>query len=136
MTSLKCWNSGVESNGATFILLPSVSGFVSRVPGAFGREVSSNSFFRFASQLLVSNSASHDLFHDSGEALRISGFAIVIAESLFVKVPEQMERLNTDVGSVQTTLQETPEVLHCVRVNGPVRILDCVIDNGVLVVVR
>src|SRR5258706_5437229 len=33
MTSLKCWNSGVESNRAAFILSPSGYGFASRVLG-------------------------------------------------------------------------------------------------------
>src|SRR6266851_3555750 len=42
MTSLKCWNSGVESNGAAFILSPLEHGFVFRVPGAYGKEVASS----------------------------------------------------------------------------------------------
>lgn len=53
MTSLKCWNSGVESNGAAFILFPSVSGFVSRVPGASGKEVSSSNLLSLAGQFSI-----------------------------------------------------------------------------------
>jgi hypothetical protein len=38
MTPLKRLNSGVESNGAAFILFPLGRECVSRVPGAFGKE--------------------------------------------------------------------------------------------------
>src|SRR5665213_3278976 len=66
ITSLKCWNSGVESNGAAFILSPSGHEFASRVPGAFGKEGLSSTL-RFPGQLFVSQAASNNLFHDSGE---------------------------------------------------------------------
>src|SRR5437667_8560171 len=77
MTSLKCWNSGVESNGAAFILSPSVSGFVSRVPGAYGKEVSSSIAPRLACQLFVCDPATYDLLHDHSEPLCIGELPIV-----------------------------------------------------------
>src|SRR5205085_361517 len=40
-----------------------------------------------------------------------------------------------DVGAMQAALQETPEILHGVRVNIPIYVFNCVIDNRVLVVV-
>jgi hypothetical protein len=133
MTSLKRWNSGVESNGAAFILSPSVSGYVSRVPGAYGKEASSSAP-RFACRFLVSQSPSDDLLHDGAEALGVSSLAVVIAECLIVKIAEQVKWLHADIGSVQAALQEAPEVLHRVRVNVPVRVLNGVVDDGVLVV--
>ena len=67
MTSLKCWNSGVESNGAAFIRSPSVSGFVSRVPGASGKEASSSSLLSLAGQFSIPHAPSDNLFHDGGK---------------------------------------------------------------------
>ena len=74
-----------------------------------------------------------NLFHDGGETLRIRGLAVVIAERLFVQITEQMERLNADIGAMQTALEQAPEILHRVRVNIAVRIFDRMIDDGVLV---
>src|SRR5208283_1792568 len=66
-----------------------------------------------ASQLLVSNVPSDDLFHGGSEALTVVHvFPVVVAESLLVKITEQVEGLDADVGSVQAALLETPKVLH------------------------
>jgi hypothetical protein len=134
MTSLKCWNSGVESNGAAFILSPVERGYVSRDSGAYGKEVSSSSLLSLASKLCVRHAASYDLLHDSGEAFRVCGFAIVVAESLFVQIPEQVEGLHADIGAVQTAFKQAPEVLHSVRVNIAVDVFDGMVDDGMAVV--
>ena len=42
---------------------------------------------------------------------------MVVAVCLLVKIPEQVEWFDTHVGSVQTTLQQAPEVLHAVSVD-------------------
>lgn len=42
---------------------------------------------------------------------------VVVAESLFIQIPEQVEWFNADIGSLQTSLQETPIVFETVRVN-------------------
>jgi hypothetical protein len=136
MTSLKCLNSGVESNGAAFILSPSVSGFSCRVPGAYGKEGSSSSLLHLAGEFFIRHAASHNLFHDGGKTLRIRSLPVVIAKSLFVKITEQVKRFHADVGSVQATLQETPKVLHCVRVHVAIYVFNGMVDDGVLVVVR
>ena len=91
MTSLKCWNSGVESNGAAFILSPSGYGFVSRLLGAFGKEVASSIAPGFAGQFSVGNSASNDLLHDGGESLCVRALAVVITKRLFVNVAKQVK---------------------------------------------
>ena len=131
MTSLKCWNSGVESNGAAFILSPRGCGYASRVPGAYGEEVSSSTL-RFASQFLVRDPASDNLFHDTREPLRVRQLAGVETECLFVDVTEQVEGFDADVGSVEAPLQETPEVLHPVRVYVLIHVFDRVIDDRML----
>src|SRR5437016_13118851 len=45
-----------------------------------------------------------------------------------------MERLHAHIGSVQTALQQTPEVFHAIGVNFAVHIFNGVIDDGVVVV--
>jgi|HubBroStandDraft_1064217.scaffolds.fasta_scaffold22605_3 hypothetical protein len=135
MTVLKCANSGCASNSSA------VNGggmFSSRVlvsSMGIGPSAMSDYSFHLASQLLVGDTASHDLFHDSAEPLRIRQRTKVIPERLFVQVPKQVERLYADIGSMQSALQQTPEVLHRVRVDVAVHVLNSVVDNGVLVVV-
>src|ERR1017187_54890 len=81
-----------------------------------------------------------NLRHGHTEPLGIShGFsigvlAVVVAKRLLIDVPEQMERLYADIGPVQATLQETPEILHRVRMHVAIHVLHGMIDNGVLVV--
>ncbi len=55
--------------------------------------------------------------------------AIVVAEYLFIQVPEQVEWLNVDVCTLQSTLQETPEVLKPVRMNLPVNVAFRMVHN-------
>ena len=47
-----------------------------------------------------------------------------------------MERLDAEIGSVQTAFQEAPEILHGIGVDVPVHIFHGVIDDGMLVVSR
>lgn len=57
------------------------------------------------------------------EAKSIMGqFAEVVPEHLLVEIPEEMERLDAYVGSLESALQETPEILQSVRVNLPVNV--------------
>jgi len=134
MTVLKCWNSGCASNPSAVR-----GGTSSRAPVSsidIGPMSAMSDYpFHLASQLLVSNTASHNLFHNRTETFRVREGTEVIPETLFVQVPEQMERLDADVSPVQSALQETPEVLHRVRVNVAVHVLYGVVDDCVLVFV-
>ena len=94
MTSLKYWNSGVESNGAAFILSPSGYGVVFRVLGASEEEALSSVLGKFASQFLVGDAASNDLFHDASESFRVSKVPSVISKRLLVDVAKQVERFH------------------------------------------
>jgi hypothetical protein len=132
MISLKCWNSGVESNGAAFILSPVECGCVSRDSGAYGKEVSSSSLLSLSREFFVRHAPSYNLFHDGGETLRICRLAVVVAKRLFVKVAEQVERLDTDVCAVQAAFKRAPEILHRVGVDVAVHILDSMVNNSVL----
>ena len=59
-------------------------------------------------------------------------FAEVVAEHLFVKIAEQMERLDADVGSFQSALEEAPEVFESVGVNLSVNVLFGMVNDLVL----
>jgi len=50
--------------------------------------------------------------------------SVVIAVHLFVDIPEQVERLYADVRALQSTLQQTPEILHAVRVDLAANVFD------------
>jgi len=59
-------------------------------------------------------------------------FPQVVPEHLFVKIPEQVERLNTHVGSLDSALQERPEVFEAIGVDLPINIFLCMVDYLVL----
>src|SRR2546425_5787993 len=46
----------------------------------------------------------------------------VVTEHLFVQIPEQMERLDTDIGAFQLTLEQAPEIFQSVSVNLPINV--------------
>lgn len=90
--------------------------------------------FCFASDFLVCESTPNDLLHDNCEPFGISELARVESKYLFIDVPEQVERLDTDVRSVQSALQQAPEVFHAVRMDLSLDIGFRVIDNLVRVI--
>src|SRR5208282_5283596 len=66
---------------------------------------------------------------DANESLAIIRFAVVVAVRLLVQVPEQMERFDADIGSLESALQEAPEILDLVRVHVAINVTLCVIDD-------
>lgn len=61
-------------------------------------------------------------------------FPHVVAESLFVEVPEKVERLDADVCSLESSLQEAPEVFKGVGVDRATNVLHGMVDGLVDVV--
>jgi hypothetical protein len=61
--------------------------------------------------------------------VQASVFAVVVAKGLFVQVSEQMERLDTDIGAFQPTLQKRPEFLIYVRMDIAVDVAFGVVDH-------
>src|SRR5437773_12535417 len=85
---------------------------------------------QFATDLLVGQAATFNLTHCLSESVRVVFLSpIVVAKRLFVKVAEQVKRLNTDVGSMKGTLQEAPEILHRVGMNRAVHVLNGMVNN-------
>lgn len=63
-------------------------------------------------------------------------FAEVVAEYLLIKVAEQMKWLDADIGSLQSTLQQTPEIFESVGVDLSMNISLGMIDNLMSIVSR
>src|ERR1700722_3921807 len=81
---------------------------------------------------------SHDLLTQQTETVRVVHRivlrgAIVEPERLFIYIPEQVERFNSNVSSTQSALEQTPEVFHALSVHLPVYILLKVVNKLVLV---
>ena len=63
------------------------------------------------------------------------GSAIVVAKNLLIKVTKQMERLNGNIGAMQTTLHKRPEILKAVSVNFAAHVSLSVIHNLMRIIV-
>jgi hypothetical protein len=88
-----------------------------------------------AGKLGIRKALARDLGNCQSEPLGIVHIlAGVIAERLFVDVAKQVVCFHTDVSPVQAALQETPKILHRVRVDVSVHVLYGVVDYGVLVI--
>jgi hypothetical protein len=112
MTPVKRANSGVARNCS----LVRGGGCASPAPVSFciRRSATGTSGFVPADEFFVSDVA-HNLLHDDGEAIRVSHLAVVVSERLLIAVGLQMERLDAYISTLQRSLQETPEVLHTIR---------------------
>lgn len=79
-------------------------------------------------KLGVSEATAHDLRHSErkavgiGERVILRG-AIVEAKYLLRHIAVKVERLNRDIGSAQSALQETPKVFDSLSVNLPTDVL-------------
>src|SRR6266849_4121162 len=62
----------------------------------------------------------------------MSQFAEVVAEYLFVEIPEQVERLHANVSAFELALEQAPEIFESVGVNLSVNVSFRVVDNLVL----
>src|SRR2546427_12793137 len=65
---------------------------------------------QFATDFFVGQAATFDLSHCLSEAVVIITVTLIVTKRLLVKIAEQMERLDADVGSMKGTRQEAPEI--------------------------
>ena len=65
---------------------------------------------RLPHQSLVGQTLARDAFQDSVEPAGIGGLSSIVPESLFINVPEQVERLYADIGAFDGPFQEAPVV--------------------------
>ena len=64
------------------------------------------------------------------EPIAICPVPLVEAVCLFVEIPEQVEWFDADVRPAQRPLEEAPEVLHPIRMNLAVNVLNGVVDDA------
>ena len=88
----------------------------------------------FPDQLTVCQALADDPRGGTNEALAVSEGTGVESEGLLVEVAEEMERFDADVGTVDGSFQETPEVLQAVGMNPALGVALGVVDHLVLVV--
>jgi hypothetical protein len=74
-----------------------------------------------SNQLFISDALPKNAISDHAESVEVGnevlfGSAIVIPEHLLIKVTKQMERLNGNIGAMQTTLHKRPEILKAIGV--------------------
>src|SRR5262249_3375476 len=95
-------------------------------------------FFSHLPGQFVERQALSDYLTDQvAEAVGIAhGQAIVNPEGLIINITEQMKGLDAHIGSINRSLQKTPEVLHAVAVNVPIHVLREVIYDAVGIVVH
>src|ERR1700683_522521 len=93
-------------------------------------------FFHLAGKFGIGETLTCNLRNRQSEAFRIGGvLPSVVAKSLFVKITEQVERLHGNIGSVQSPLEQAPEVFQRVRMYHVIpHVLYGVIDNAMLIV--
>lgn len=78
-----------------------------------------------SSDFIIGEALADDLRNCEAEAASvIKVFAVVVTEHLLIKVAEKMDWLDTHVGSMKATLQQTSEVFHSVGVNRTIDIGD------------
>jgi hypothetical protein len=83
-----------------------------------------------SNQCIVSESLADDSRKQQLEAVEIgSVLTVVKPERLFVNVAEQVVRLDRNVGSIDTALEQAPEIFQTVSVDILPNVLDSVIHN-------
>ena len=68
-------------------------------------------------------------FAGKQESICVGSAALVESERLFVEIPEQVERLNADVGSSDGALEQAPEIFKAVRVNIALRVANRMVNR-------
>src|SRR5271157_1340911 len=124
-----------EVNGESESTRPKAEGQALDLGPRFPRQGGLERRFSYlAGEFRIGEPLADDLTNANIEALSGSHFPIVKTKRLLVNVAEQMEWLHANVGSMQAAFQEAPEVLHHVSMDVAVRVLNSMVDNGVLIV--
>lgn len=84
-----------------------------------------------AGQVAVGQAASDDVTYHLKESLPVASAPLVETEGFFIEVAEKVEGLHADIGALERSLQETPEVLQAVSVDVPLHVALGVIDDVV-----
>lgn len=80
----------------------------------------------------VSETFTDDATKRESETHGVSPFAVIETENLFIKIAEQMERFYRNVGALEHSFNERPEVLNGVGVNVALDVRNRVVDDLVI----
>lgn len=69
------------------------------------------------SEFRISEATARDMLQQRRESSEVVEAAQVVGEHALVEVTEQVKRLDTDIGAVETTLEQAPEVFDAVGVD-------------------
>jgi hypothetical protein len=133
MTALKFANSGVDSNSAGFITSCAGSALAASLT-LLTRSPSTVSVLGFSGKTSMRQPLPGDRPHYDCESLSVAKLAMVESKRLLIDVSKQMERLDADVGSVQTTLKQAPEVLQSIGVHLAIHITLGMVDDIIRVI--
>ncbi len=86
-----------------------------------------------ASEFIPSETLADDLRHNHAESVAVSdellfGGTMIVAKHLFVQIPEEVEQLGADVGSLESALEETPKVFEAVGVDLAINVFFSVVN--------
>jgi hypothetical protein len=114
-------------NSFGFLML---SSYAFRASGGLGWSVLGARCFLFPGQLFECDALSDNARKREHEAVLVVTKTFVESESLFVQIAKCMERLNTDVRSLDATFQQRPKVLNPVSVNCATHVLFSMANEG------
>jgi hypothetical protein len=101
-----------------------------RYPGLVNRY-----FVILAGYLVIREALSEDVARNTLEASAVmEQLAEVVSENLLIQIAEQMERLDTNVRSLESALEETPKVFQAVRVNLAINVPLGMVNHAVRVI--
>lgn len=80
-------------------------------------------------QLAIGQATTRDRGKGDGEAVSIVDLPSIEPEGLLIEVAKQMEWFDTDIGTLEPALQQTPEVLDGVGMHVSFDIRDGVVDD-------
>ena len=68
-------------------------------------------------QSVIGETLPNDRPRHTAEPISIDGLSGVVAEGLLIEIPEQVKRLDANVGALDSPLQQAPEILQSIGVN-------------------
>src|SRR5437016_8675997 len=73
--------------------------------------------FCFPGQIVPSDSTSNNGGTNGRKSVKVCKLAIVVPESMFIKIAEKVKRFDAHIGPTNTALQEAPEIFESISVN-------------------
>jgi hypothetical protein len=72
---------------------------------------------RFSNEFFIGDPLVEDRTYNALKSVSIVNLSVIEPIALFIKIPEEVERLNTDISAFDGSLYQTPEVFNTVGVH-------------------